>query len=452
MDVSVGALLADPTHCVHIGFIVVDRAGRLTACNGAAASALGVAKGEAEGRLLRDFVQSAAVGAIDRFIERAWAGESPPPVYASIARDSPPGGVTFEFGMHADELCGIYVLRTGDEDMRFRRLIENSPLPYLLIDPKGEIHLVNPAFTQTFGYCIEDIPTREVWWSKAYPSLGYRRWAQQTWTRRYELALNAGLPFEPLEVSIRCKDGSRRTVVSMVTDLDGEFRGLYLTILMDVTEQRILERSALERAAHERHQLGMDLHDGLGQELTALSLFARALATRAGRASRGEIVAELRGIEEMAVKALGTARGIARGLSPLEPGLPGFLAALTRLAKSTRAATPIAVTLEFVGFDQAAEVAPSITESLFRIAQETVANATRQERVGSIQLRVELADGMIDMMIQDDGPGFEADAGFGAGIGFNLMRHRVRSLGGHLAIDSSPGAGTAIRLSVPISR
>jgi PAS domain S-box-containing protein len=113
-------------------------------------------------------------------------------------------------------------------EARFRAVIEKSPVPYALVDEAGRLTFINRAFVDAFGYTLEDVPTREIWWLKAYPNGAYRRWVHDTWHGRVGEAASTGKPFEPMEVFIRCKDGSQRTAISNVADLDGAYRGTHL--------------------------------------------------------------------------------------------------------------------------------------------------------------------------------------------------------------------------------
>jgi len=110
-------------------------------------------------------------------------------------------------------------------EARFRAVIEKSPVPYALVDEAGRLTFINRAFVDAFGYTLEDVPTREIWWLKAYPNGAYRRWVHDTWHGRVGEAASTGKPFEPMEVFIRCKDGSYRGthLANMIRALGGRF-------------------------------------------------------------------------------------------------------------------------------------------------------------------------------------------------------------------------------------
>lgn len=76
------------------------------------------------------------------------------------------------------------------------------------------------------------------WWPKAYPDTAYRQWVAGTWQVHLDKARKHQQPFEPLELNIRCKDGSKRTVLASAASLSESFTGNHLVILYDITERK----------------------------------------------------------------------------------------------------------------------------------------------------------------------------------------------------------------------
>ncbi len=336
-------------------------------------------------------------------------------------------------------------------EARFRAVIEASPVPYALVEDSGRISYFNPAFTAAFGYTVEDTPTRDAFWPRAYPDPQYRSWVMATWQRHIEDAIRDRMPFEPVEISLTCKDGTRRTSIVHAADLDGEFLGTHLAIFIDVTEQRLLERSLLEASTREQHQLGMNLHDGLGQELTGLSLLLAALARRPTDTPSAVLLTELATVAEVARGALASARSIAHGLSPIEPGIAGLVVAIRRLAESVRVTSGIDVSVRLSGVTNDQFVDHATVESMYRIAQEAVTNAAKHAGAGAIQLALDYHFPHLTLTVADDGCGMGRHA-VRDGLGLKIMRYRARALGGHIDIESPRDGGTVVRCTCPTIR
>ncbi|NOT28601.1 MAG: PAS domain S-box protein [Acidobacteria bacterium] len=131
---------------------------------------------------------------------------------------------------------------------RFRVMIDASPVPCALNDADQRITYLNPAFTRTFGYTVDDIPTLTDWWPKAYPDPAYRQSVADAWLAGLDKARQNDAPFEPVEVNIHCKDGLQRTVIVGATALTGSYSDLLLVTLFDITRRKKgeAERQALE--------------------------------------------------------------------------------------------------------------------------------------------------------------------------------------------------------------
>ncbi len=126
-------------------------------------------------------------------------------------------------------------------EAKFRSIIEASPVPMALNDEQLNITFLNPAFVQTFGYSLDDIPTLADWWPKAYPDPDYRHWVEATWQTTLEKAKQEQTDFSPLEVAIRCKNNSIKTVLVTAAAIHHDFAGEHLVILYDITQRKQIE-------------------------------------------------------------------------------------------------------------------------------------------------------------------------------------------------------------------
>ena len=132
-----------------------------------------------------------------------------------------------------------------EKELQFRYVIDASPVPYALNDDAGNITYLNPAFINTFGYTRKDIPNLAHWWPKAYPDESYRQWVAEIWKRRLDHSKSEGVPFEPVELLIRCKDGSNRSAMCSVAPLADRYENSHLVILYDITDRKKYENDLL---------------------------------------------------------------------------------------------------------------------------------------------------------------------------------------------------------------
>ena len=132
-----------------------------------------------------------------------------------------------------------------ESESRFRAIINVSPVPIALNDEQHNITFLNPAFIETFGYSLDDIPCLSKWWPYAYPDPDYRQWVADTWNSRIEEARTTGTAFIPLELTVRCKDGTDKIVLTSAASMSDSFDGIHLVLLYDITERKKAEQELI---------------------------------------------------------------------------------------------------------------------------------------------------------------------------------------------------------------
>jgi signal transduction histidine kinase len=214
----------------------------------------------------------------------------------------------------------------------------------------------------------------------------------------------------------------------------------------DITERRRIAGLLTSIGDQERARIGADLHDGLGQELTGLSLLLRSVTTRA-ELDGSALAAELGGLTKLAGKTVETVRHIAYGLLPLELGEFGLRQVLERLARSISETFGVLVTIRFEG-EEALMPVGTVAENLYRIAQEAIANAVRHGKAKRVALRVRASQAKTTFTVSDDGIGIDLQRN-PDGMGLQIMRYRTRMLGGILDVQPMPRGGTRVRCVIP---
>ncbi len=155
-------------------------------------------------------------------------------------------------------------------DESLRAVLEASPVPMAVNDDTLAITHLNAAFVRTFGYERAELPTLQDWWRLAYPSRDYRSWVRDTWSQRLEVARREGTPFESLQVDMRAKDGTVRTVLAAAAPIGPTLAGAYLVTLFDITERKRAED--LVRASETRYRV---LAEGIHDVIWVLDLATR---------------------------------------------------------------------------------------------------------------------------------------------------------------------------------
>lgn len=213
-----------------------------------------------------------------------------------------------------------------------------------------------------------------------------------------------------------------------------------------MVERKELERELIRVADEERRRLGQEIHDGVCQQLTGVLLGMGALSRQLGR--KGAIATEdLSGLSSLVEESIDEARGVARGLCPLNKDAAALATALRVLARRTADASGIPVRFEArgnVGIEDS-----TIANHLYRIAQEALNNAVRHAHPSQVTLVLHGDDHQQRLDIEDDGDGLPSEISK-EGMGLRTMAHRASLLEGEFAVTRMHPKGT--RVSCRVSR
>jgi signal transduction histidine kinase len=245
------------------------------------------------------------------------------------------------------------------------------------------------------------------------------------------------------------KDGAELNVqvtVSAIRDVSGKVTG-FSGVLRDVTHQRALERRVLEAGTAERRQIGQDLHDTVGQNLTAATFLAKALANRL--ASRGlSEAADAQRIVDVINEAVAQTRAIIRGIRPVELQTDGMSSSLRELANDTQRVFGIQCRVE-VHEDLKVQNKVVATQ-LYYIAREAINNAVKHAHATVIDVSLAGCSGRIYMRITDNGVGMPAQLPKSKGVGLEIMEYRARLIGASVQVRTGRSGGAEVICSVPV--
>lgn len=213
--------------------------------------------------------------------------------------------------------------------------------------------------------------------------------------------------------------------------------GLEKSVSDAVSQVRALSARAEQVQDNERARLARELHDTLGQNISALRLELDALE-RDGDLNRR--VPRLRGLSE---SQLGDLRRAIRDLRPAELDHQSLVRAIEELAEDLEVRSGLAIS---VGLPELGDLPPSLAASLFRIVQEGLTNVIRHAEASEVGIRATLNDAELTLTIRDDGQG---GAEVESGHGLSFMTDRLAAHGGELKVCSGED-GTTLSIRVPL--
>ncbi len=248
------------------------------------------------------------------------------------------------------------------------------------------------------------------------------------------------------EVVGQRKDGSTFPMELAVSEVSLGPRTIFTGIIRDITDRRRLEQEILEISEQERRRIGQDLHDGLGQMLTGIGLINKSVerTLRAAEHPAAEAVAE---VTDLIKEADQHARGLARGLVPVELDAGGLATALHRLTANAERFFGITCRFEETGTVRVHD--NTAATHLYRIAQESVSNAVKHGRASRVVVTLGTERDHIRLRIQDDGIGFPDALGENVGMGVRIMHYRARIIGATLDVRRDPSGGTVVSCQLP---
>ena len=215
-------------------------------------------------------------------------------------------------------------------------------------------------------------------------------------------------------------------------------------------ELQALSRQLVELQESERRQLSRELHDRVGQNLTALKINLDILQPALASQGNAEVLARVADSAALLESTMDTIENVMSELRPPMLDDHGLAAALDWHARNFSRRTGIAVAVR--ANEPAVRPAPQVEIALFRIAQEALNNVAKHARARRVEIALDHANGECVMSVQDDGIGFDGveDASDKPkpGLGMVTMRERAQAVGGHFEVQALPGRGTQLTVRV----
>ncbi len=344
--------------------------------------------------------------------------------------------------------CGIFFRITRpfaqkieQQAETFHTLAKTAHEAIFLIDIHGIIQFINPAAETLFGYTAEELLGENI---KQLTPSPHREKHDRYITDYLQTGIKKIIGSGRQLIGQR-KDGSQFPMYLSIGEIRLKHTHLFAGLIMDLSTQQKLQREILAIPAREQQRIGEELHDGLGQQLTGLSMLAESLLNKASKPEY-ELADQLAsGLHE----ALTQVRALSRGLMPVQIYADGFIISLQEITESIELQSHIPIKLQI---DDAVLLFDDATAShLYRIVQESLNNAVKHADASQINvsLKIEQDHGLLEII--DNGIGIPPNLDGSSGLGLNIMKHRCGLFDGEITINPAGKCGTQVRCRFPIN-
>ena len=387
-------------------------------------------------------------------------------------------------------------LRESEE--RFRAILRQATAGIVRKDAEGKFMFVNQAFCNMLGYTESELLGKTIW------QLTHNDDVEEN-KRLYDRTMMEGIPFK-LEKRLMRQDGSTLWVdvsVSPVMDATGKpqsavavevditgrkqaeeaLRDLNLqlesrvqnrTVKLQEANQSLLneiaERQKAEEALHEsrkrlqilsqrlvevqeeeRRAIARELHDSVGQSLSALNINLVILDNQISNYADEQIRTRLNDSMQLTAETITLVRDVMSNLRPAVLDDYGLEAALQSYMDQFKSRYGIKILFEKPA-QPIQRLGSSIEMTFLRIAQEALLNIARHAHADQVNLSLWQEENAIRLVVQDNGSGIESwqDANRPGSHGLTIMRERAEAVSGNLRVASLPGKGTKVEVSIPI--
>lgn len=332
---------------------------------------------------------------------------------------------------------------------RAQLYLDIAKVLFVVVDKEGLIKMVNREGLKVLGYLEEELKGQH--FSKLLPS-EERRYVQNIFD---VLMKGDHSRFEFVKTGVLTKEGSVRRVQwhnSLLLNEEGEPEGT-LSSGVDITNDEELEQARTEAMItgmeQERKRFAAELHDGLVQTLSAVSLNLKALEEGTLQLSQMEQEA-YKSAMELLTLAIKDTRNLSHAMMPAAMNLNGLVRSIEDMAIRATRYTKLKVLVKADPVDN--YINDFIRFNLFRIAQELIYNVFKHAEASQVIIRIKKNHHFITFSVEDNGKGFIDDASRinAKGIGFKNINTRLDSLNGQMKVKTIPKKGSIISIIIPI--
>ena len=365
------------------------------------------------------------------------------------------GGIAVEITEQKRALEALRVQFQMNESM-----IQTARNIVLVLDPDGRIERFNPFFESLVGWPLEEVKGLACW--DVLETDFEREELQKQFESSFDDDRKRGLL-----TTICTRAGELREIEwynNSLTKEGGQLVG-FLCIGVDVSERRLLEREIERISAHEQRRLGQELHDNVGQEMTALSLLSASLNEELARCEKAGLLESsaagpIRTLSEKLSQTIQSAnrnlQSVSRGLLPEPIDVDDLIGKLSDFSSFISERKGVVCRVRCSDKPRLSD--PAAANHLYRIAQEATNNAIKHSRCQTIEITLRSTADDIVLEISDDGVGMEPammpaqELEPELGMGLRIMHYRAELIGAELTFgfvnETKTYRGTVVRCAL----
>jgi PAS domain S-box-containing protein len=348
-----------------------------------------------------------------------------------------------------------------ESEERFRHLIYNLNLGVLLLNKNGKVLICNKAAYELLGMNEEQLiatPMFDFDWDIIHEDGSRFDPADYPIT----MALRTGKYVRDIVMGlVRPGSAERRWLLvnsEVVHDNNGEIHHFICSftdfteqknltqqlIEQEIQKQKMLMQTTIDAQEKERSEIGRELHDNISQHLTTTRLYLEVAKEKAD----GDLLNMINQAHKGLMDMVSEIRQLSQSLVPPSLSDIGLVASVQDLCNPLKNTHAFKIDFRYHTFREAS-LPDNMKLMLFRIIQEQINNIIRHAQANSIQIDMQTVAKKLTLSVKDNGKGFDPKS-IKRGLGFDNMKNRASLFGGKVKIDSAPGAGCTIQVTIPL--
>lgn len=349
-----------------------------------------------------------------------------------------------------------------ESEKRFRTLIQDMHTGVLLQDSKGNIIMSNNAMYRMFDISEELLHNKQIWnvYSDVVHENGrafrleerpsYR--ALKTKKIVSDVAMGVWHPRKNERIWIIItadpvldEQGDVKHIICSFTDITERKKMDEDLLAKQIHHQKQLTQASIDGQESERREIGKELHDNIGQQLTTIKLFIDLAKSTADEPTNEMLNMAVKGVSDV----INEIRAMSRSLVPSTLKDLGLVESVNDLIDSIERTQLLQVHFDHVHFSESA-LAENQKLTVFRIIQEQMNNVVKHSGAKNVWIRLSISGDFLYLLVKDDGSGFD-DKTIRRGLGFINMKNRAELFNGKAEIYSTPGEGCQVEVSLPLA-